>query len=70
MTSNGWFQISLFFAGVLLVTKPIGIFLWRVFEHKSTWLDPLLRPIEKLVYRISGIDEKKKCAGPSTESPC
>ena len=51
MTSNGWFQISLFFGAVLLVTKPIGIFLWRVFEHKSTWLDPLLRPIERLIYR-------------------
>ncbi len=60
MTSNGWFQISLLFGAVLLVTKPLGIFLWRVFEHKSTWLDPLLRPIEKLIYRISGIDEERE----------
>jgi potassium-transporting ATPase potassium-binding subunit len=60
MTSNGWFQIGLFFAAVLLVTKPLGVFLWRVFEHKSTWLDPVLRPIEKLIYRASGINEQKE----------
>ncbi len=60
MTSNGWFQIAIFFAAVLLVTKPLGVFLWRVFERKSTWLDPVLRPIEKLVYRASGINEQKE----------
>jgi K+-transporting ATPase ATPase A chain len=60
MTSNGWFQIAIFFAAVLLVTKPLGVFLWRVFERKSTWLDPALRPIEKLVYRASGINEQKE----------
>ena len=60
MTSNGWFQIGLFFAAVLLVTKPLGVFLWRVFERKSTWLDAVLRPIEKLIYRASGINEEKE----------
>jgi K+-transporting ATPase ATPase A chain len=60
MTSNGWFQIFLYFAAVLLVTKPMGVFLWRIFERKSTWLDPVLRPIERLIYRVSGIDEKKE----------
>ena len=59
MTANGWFQIFLFFGFVLLVTKPLGIFLYRVFEGKSTFLDPVLRPIEKLVYRVCGIDETK-----------
>jgi potassium-transporting ATPase potassium-binding subunit len=60
MTANGWFQILLFFAAVLLLTKPMGVFLWRVFEGKSTWLDPILRPVEKLVYRLSGVDETKE----------
>ncbi len=60
MTANGWFQIFLYFAVVLLLTKPIGVYLWRVFERKSTWLDPLLRPIEKLVYRVCGINEDKE----------
>jgi potassium-transporting ATPase potassium-binding subunit len=60
MTGNGWFQILLFLGVVLLVTKPMGVYLYRVFERKSTWLDPVLRPIESLIYRVSGIDEKKE----------
>ncbi len=60
MTANGWFQIFLYFAAVLLVTKPLGVFLWRVFERKSTWLDPVLRPIEKLIYRVCGVNESKE----------
>jgi potassium-transporting ATPase potassium-binding subunit len=60
MTGQGWFQILFFFAVVVLVTKPIGIFMWRVFERKSTWLDPILRPIEKLIYRVSGISEERE----------
>jgi K+-transporting ATPase ATPase A chain len=60
MTSHGWFQILFYFAAVLLITKPIGVFLWRVFERKSTWLDPVLRPIEKLIYRVCGVNEEKE----------
>ena len=60
MTANGWFQIFLYFAVVLLVTKPMGVFLWRVFERKSTWLDPVLRPVEKLIYRLCGVNEEKE----------
>jgi len=60
MTGTGWFQILLFLGVVLLVTKPMGVYLYRVFERKSTWLDPVLRPIERLIYRACGIDEKKE----------
>jgi potassium-transporting ATPase potassium-binding subunit len=60
MTANGWFQILLYFAAILLLTKPMGVFLWRVFDRKSTWLDPVLRPMERLIYRLSGIDETKE----------
>ncbi|HEY2121312.1 MAG TPA: potassium-transporting ATPase subunit KdpA [Candidatus Acidoferrum sp.] len=60
MTSHGWFQILFYFAVVLLLTKPMGVFLWRVFERKSTWLDPVLRPIEKLIYRVCGVNEEKE----------
>jgi K+-transporting ATPase ATPase A chain len=60
MTSNGWFQIFLFFGAVLLITKPLGVFLYRVFEGKKTFLDFVLRPVERLVYRVCGIDEKKE----------
>jgi potassium-transporting ATPase potassium-binding subunit len=57
MTANGWFQIGLFLTVVFLITKPLGLFLVRVFERKHTFLDPVLRPVEKLIYRLSGIDE-------------
>ena len=60
MTGNGWFQIFLFFGLVLLLTKPLGAFLYRVYERKSTFPDPLLRPIERLIYRVCGIDDTKE----------
>ncbi len=60
MTGNGWFQILLYFGVILLITKPMGVYLYRVFERKSTWLDPVLRPIERLIYRLCGIEEKKE----------
>ena len=60
MTANGWLQILLFLALVLLLTKPIGIFLTRVFNGERTFLDPVLRPLEKLLYRLTGVDEKRE----------
>jgi len=60
MTGNGWFQIFLFFCLVLAVTKPLGGFLYRVYERKSTLLDPVLRPIERLIYRVCGVDDTKE----------
>ncbi len=62
MTANGWFQIGLFLAAVLLITKPVGVFLVRVFNREFTWLDPMLRPIERLVYRLTGVDERREMA--------
>ena len=56
MTANGWFQIFLFLALVLLATKPIGIFMTRVFNREKTFLDPVLGPIERLLYRVTGVD--------------
>jgi potassium-transporting ATPase potassium-binding subunit len=60
MTANGWFQILLFLFFVFLVTKPIGIFLTRVFNRERTFLDPVLRPIERLLYRLCGVDENRE----------
>src|SRR5665213_2897467 len=57
MTANGWFQILLLLAAVLAVAKPLGVFMARVFAHEKTFLDPVLRPVERLVYRLTGIDE-------------
>ena len=60
MTANGWLQIGLFLAVIFLLTKPLGIFLFRVFERKHTILDFVFRPIEKLIYRIAGVDERRE----------
>ncbi|HUA15648.1 MAG TPA: potassium-transporting ATPase subunit KdpA [Verrucomicrobiae bacterium] len=57
MTANGWFQILLFLALVLLVTKPMGVFMTRVFNREKTFMDPVLRPVERLLYRVTGVDE-------------
>ena len=60
MTANGWLQIGLFFAVIFLLTKPVGDFLVRVFNRERTLLDPVLLPIEKLIYRMSGVSENKE----------
>lgn len=57
MTLNGWLQILLFFLLVLAVTKPLGIFMARVFRRERTLFDPALRPLERLIYRLTGVDE-------------
>ena len=60
MTANGWLQIGLFFVVLLAVTKPLGVFMARVFAGEKTFLDPVLRPIERLIYRLCGIDDKRE----------
>jgi potassium-transporting ATPase potassium-binding subunit len=60
MTANGWFQIGLFFLVILLVTKPIGLFMMRVFNRDKTFLDPVLRPIERVLYWLTGVDENRE----------
>jgi K+-transporting ATPase ATPase A chain len=57
MTANGWLQIGVYFLAILLVTKPLGIYMARVFGGEKTFLDPVLRPIERLMYRLCGVDE-------------
>ncbi len=58
MTANGWLQILLFLVLVFLVTKPLGIFISRVFSREKTFMDPVLRPVERLLYRVTGVDEQ------------
>jgi K+-transporting ATPase ATPase A chain len=62
MTMNGWLQIAFFLLLVLAVTKPLGIFMARVFNRDKTFLDPVLRPVEKLIYRTTGVDENHEMA--------
>ena len=60
MNLNGWLQITFFIATVLLLAKPMGSYMTAVFERRKTFLDPILRPCERLLYRITGIDPSEE----------
>src|SRR5262245_64984192 len=57
MTSVGFVQILLFFGLSLLFTKPVGLFMSRLFQGERTALHPIVRPLEVLVYKACGIRE-------------
>ena len=57
MTLSGVLYILVFFLVLLALTKPLGLFMANLFEGKRTFLHPLLRPLERLIYRLSGICE-------------
>ena len=59
MTINGWIQIALYCAIIIAITKPLGGYMASVFNGERTFLSPVLRPIERAFYAISGVDEKE-----------
>lgn len=56
MTVIGWVQISLLFVAVFISTKPLGLYMAKVFAGERTFLSPVLKPLERLLYRAGGID--------------
>lgn len=60
MTFNGWLQILLFLAVVVAITKPLGLFMTRVFTGERTILHPVLRPVERLIYKLTGVREERE----------
>ena len=58
MTALGVYQILFFFAVIIALTKPVGAFMARVFEGQRTFLHPLLRPLERAIYRLGGVREE------------
>ena len=58
MTLNGWLQIHLYLAVIFVVTKPVGIFMAKVFNRERTLLNPVLRPFERLLYRLTLVNEE------------
>ena len=62
MTANGWLQILFFFALILLSAKPLGMYMVRVFARERTFADIVFRPLERLIYKVSGIDEAHEMA--------
>ncbi len=57
MTPNGILQIVLFCVLILLLTKPLGTYMARVFQGERTWLDPVFKPVERLCYKLIGTKE-------------
>src|SRR5271154_462309 len=53
----GWIQLALYLGILLVITKPLGLYLIQVLDANGrTWLDPILKPLERLTYRLGGVD--------------
>jgi len=60
MSLNGWLQIFCFIAAILLLANPVGRYMAAVFEHRKTFLDRVLLPCERLLYRLTGVDPEQE----------
>src|ERR1035437_5665473 len=60
MSVNGWLQFAVFSLILLASVRPVGIYLARVLEGERTWLTPVLRPIERLIYKLCGIKAEQE----------
>ena len=60
MTSNGLFQIAFYVVTLLVLAKPLGWYMARVYEGESVGLNRLLAPVETLIYRLSGVNPKEE----------
>ena len=61
MQASGWIQFALYLVALALITKPMGLYLLRVLDANGrTWLDPALRPLERLTYRLMRVDASKE----------
>ena len=60
MTLNGWIQIAIYSAIILALVKPLGWYMTRVFNGEPTFFSPVLRPVEKGLYWLSGVDETRE----------
>ena len=60
MSANGWLQFAIYSLILLVTVRPVGIYLALVMEGKHTWLDALLRPVERLIYKLSGVNAEQE----------
>jgi len=60
LTANGWLQILFFFAAIVAVTKPLGVFMHRVLEGRRHFLSKPLGWLERLCYRLGGVDGREQ----------
>ena len=60
MTLNGWLQIVVFIAIIIAIAKPVGLFMTHVFNGERTFLHFVLHPVERMIYRLTGVNQKKE----------
>ncbi|MGA3082345.1 MAG: potassium-transporting ATPase subunit KdpA [Terracidiphilus sp.] len=60
MSVNGWLQFAIYSLILLACTRPVGAYMARVFEGERTWLDPVFRPIERLIYKLCAVNSEKE----------
>jgi K+-transporting ATPase ATPase A chain len=60
MTAIGWVQIVLYSAIIVAITPVLGAYITRVFNGERTFLSPILRPVERAIYRLAGVDERQE----------
>ena len=60
MSANGWLQFAVYSLVLLATVRPVGIYLARVLEGERTWLDPVLRPFERLIYKVCFVEADKE----------
>jgi K+-transporting ATPase ATPase A chain len=61
MQTSGWLQFAFYFVALVLITKPMGLYLRQVLDADGrTWLDPVVRPLERVTYRLMGVDSSKE----------
>jgi K+-transporting ATPase ATPase A chain len=60
MSANGWFQFAVYCVILVILVPPVGIYIARVLEGERTWLDPVLGPCERLIYKLSGVNAEKE----------
>jgi len=65
VTLNSVLQVAIFLAIVLLLTRPLGLYMYKIFNGERTWLSPVFVPVERLFYRLSGVnpEEEQKWTG-------
>ena len=70
MPASGWIQLVVFSILLLALTKPMGLYLVRVLDANGrTCLDPALKPVERLIYRLAGLDPAREQDWLGTPSP-
>jgi K+-transporting ATPase ATPase A chain len=60
MTANGWLQVALFLLALLAVTKPLGVYMSKLFAGERVWTSPLLGPLERAIYRLCRVDPQEE----------